>query len=196
MSQYFPKPYRRSDRHINVKLDLSSYVTQSDLKNVICVYTLTTKSNSAELKDEVDKICIDKLKAVPTDLSKLSHIVDNDVVKKTVYVKLVAKVNNIDTSGFVLKTKYDKDKSNLIKKSVISEIGSKILSTTDLLARVALTAVQNKIPDVSNLVKTYYDAKISGIESEILLQLIIINLKINIWWKDETKRIRELNVLL
>ena len=87
-------------------------------------------------------------------------------------------MNNIDTSGFVLKTKYDKDKSNLIKKSVISEIGSKILSTTDLLAGVALTAVQNKIPDVSNLVKTYYDAKISDIESEILLQLIIINLKV------------------
>ena len=61
---------------------------------------------------------------------------------------------------------------------MISEIGSKILSTTDLLARVALTAVQNKIPDVSHLVKTYYDAKIWDIESEILLQLIIINLKV------------------
>ena len=78
-----------------------------------------------------------------------------------------------------LLTKYDQDKFNLLKKLVNSEI-SKILSTTDLLARVPLTAVQNKIPDVSNLVKTYYDAKISGIESEILLQLIIINLKINI----------------
>ena len=78
-----------------------------------------------------------------------------------------------------LLTKYDQDKFNLLKKLVNSEI-SKILSTTDLLARVPLTAVQNKIPDVSNLVKTYYDTKISGIESEILLQLIIINLKINI----------------
>ena len=116
MGQYFPKPYRRSDRHINVKLDLSSYVTQSDLKNVTCVYTLATKSNSGELKAEVDKIGIDKWKAVPTDLSKLSHVVDNDVFKKNVYVKLVAKVKNIDTSGFVLKTKYDQDKSNLIKK--------------------------------------------------------------------------------
>ena len=112
MSQYFPKPYRRSDRHVNVKLDLSSYVIQSDLKNVTCVYTLATKSNSGELKAEVDKIGIDKLKTVPTDLSKLSHVVDNDVFKKTVYVKLVVKVNNIDTSGFVLKTKYDTDKSN------------------------------------------------------------------------------------
>ena len=50
---------------------------------------------------------------VPTDLSKLSNVVKNDVIKKTEYDKLVAEVNNIDTSGFVLKTKYDTDKSEL-----------------------------------------------------------------------------------
>ena len=44
---------------------------------------------------------------VPADLSKLSDVVKNDVVKKNVYNKLVTNVNNIDTSGFVLKTKYD-----------------------------------------------------------------------------------------
>ena len=32
------------------------------------------------------------------------------------YDKLVTKVNTIDTSGFVLKTKFDKDKSDLEKK--------------------------------------------------------------------------------
>ena len=42
---------------------------------------------------------------IPADLSKLSNVVKNYVVKKTVYNKLVAKVVNIDTSGFVLKTK-------------------------------------------------------------------------------------------
>ena len=46
---------------------------------------------------------------VPVDLSKLSNVVKNEVVTKTVYDKLVAIVNNIDTSGFVLKTKYDAD---------------------------------------------------------------------------------------
>ena len=50
---------------------------------------------------------------VPTDLSKLSNVVKNDVVKKTVYDKLVAKVNAIETSDFALKTKYDTDKSEL-----------------------------------------------------------------------------------
>ena len=58
---------------------------------------------------------MDKLKPVTTDLSKLSNVVNN-VVKKTGYDKLVAKVNNIDNSGFVLKTKYDRAKSDLEKK--------------------------------------------------------------------------------
>ena len=53
---------------------------------------------------------------VPGDLSKLSNLVKNDAVEKAVYDKLVEKVNNIDTSGFVLKSKYDKDKSELEKK--------------------------------------------------------------------------------
>ena len=52
---------------------------------------------------------------VPIDLSKLSDVVKNDVVKKDVYNKLVAKVNNIDTSAFVLKSKYT-DKSELENK--------------------------------------------------------------------------------
>ena len=50
------------------------------------------------------------------DLSKLGDVVKNDVFIKTVYDKLVAKVNSIDTSGFLLKTKYDSDKRELEKK--------------------------------------------------------------------------------
>ena len=57
-----------------------------------------------------------KLVPVPVDLSKLSDLIKNDIVKKTVYDKLAAKVNNIDTSGFVLKTKYQTDKVELEKK--------------------------------------------------------------------------------
>ena len=49
---------------------------------------------------------MDKLAPVPVDLSKLSDVVKNDVVKKAVYDKLVAKVNNIDTNDFALKIKY------------------------------------------------------------------------------------------
>ena len=47
---------------------------------------------------------MDKLKTVPVNLSKLNNVVNNEVAEKTVYDKLTAKVNNIDTGGFVLKT--------------------------------------------------------------------------------------------
>ena len=68
------------------------------------------------MKAEVDKLDIGELVSVPVDLSKLNDVVKNDVVKKTVSDKLVAKVNSIDTSAFVLKTKYDIDKPELEKK--------------------------------------------------------------------------------
>ena len=109
-------------------------------------------------------------------------MVNNNFVKKTVYDKLVAKVNNIDTSRFVLKIKYDTDKSNLeklvvqtkkflVKKtdynSKIIKIESKIPSISGLATDSASTAAKNKMPNVTNLVKKAdYDAKISGIEKK------------------------------
>ena len=118
MSQYFPKPYEPFSGDINVKVDLSNYATKTDIKNISHADTssFAVKANLANLKTEVEKEDIDKLVPVPTDLSKLSNVVKNNVVKKDVYDKLVAKVNtiqlnDIDTSVFVLKTKYDTDKS-------------------------------------------------------------------------------------
>ena len=100
MSQYFPKSFRSFGGNINVNVDLSNYATKTDLKNVTHVDTssFALKTNLANLKTEVDKLDIDKLVPVPVDLSKLSDIVKNDVIKKTVYDPLVAKVDNIDTS--------------------------------------------------------------------------------------------------
>ena len=68
------------------------------------------------VEQKLDEIDANKLKAVSVDWSKLSNIANNDVIKKTVYDKLVAEVNNIDISIFVLKNKYDTDKSKLEKK--------------------------------------------------------------------------------
>ena len=118
MSKYFPKPFRSFRGNINVKVDLSIYVTKTDLKNVTHVDTsnFALKTNLASLKTEVDKLDIDKLVPIPVNLSKLSDVVKNDVVKKTVYDKLAAKVNNIDTSHFVLKPKYQTNKTELEKK--------------------------------------------------------------------------------
>ena len=89
---------------------------------------LAIKSNLAKLKAKVNKAYVDKLKTAPVDLSKLSDVVNNEVLKKIVYNKLAAKVNNIDTSGFVLKTKYDIYKSSLEKK--ITDAEKKIPKTS------------------------------------------------------------------
>ena len=113
LSKYFPMSFRSFGGNINVNVDLSSYAAKPDLKNVTDVDTsnFALKNNLANLKIEVDKLDIEKLVPAPVDLSKLSDVVKNDVVKKAVYDKLVAKVNNIDTSDFVLKTKYQTGKT-------------------------------------------------------------------------------------
>ena len=84
MSQYFPKPYELFARGNNVKVDLSNYATKADIKNIshVDTWSFTLKTNLANLKTEVDKLDIDKLVPVPTDLSKLSNVVKNDVIKK------------------------------------------------------------------------------------------------------------------
>ena len=76
---------------------MSNYATKADLKNVTHADTssFALKTILDSLKTEVDKLDIDKLVAVPVDLSKLNDLVKNDVVKKTGYDKLVAKVNAI-----------------------------------------------------------------------------------------------------
>ena len=158
MSQYFPLPFRSFRENINVKVDISNYATKTDLKNIphIDTSSFALKTSLASLKTEVDKLDIDKLAQVSVDLSKLSDIVKIDVVKKAMYDKLAAKVNNIDTSGFVLKAKYQTDKTELEKK--ITDVTdfvkkTKIPDVSSLATKHALTAVENKIPNVNTLVK-------------------------------------------
>ena len=112
-----------------------------------------------------------------------------DVIKKTEYNKLFAKVDNTDTTDFVKKNKYEKDGSyfedkinkidkkipdvtSLVKKTdfntKITEIEGKIPSILGLATNSELAAVENKIPNVSSLVKkTDYNTKISDIEKKI-----------------------------
>ena len=125
MSQYFPNPFRSFGGNINVKVDLSNYATKADIKNSTHVDTssFALKANLVSLKTEVDKLDIAKLVPVPVDLSKLSDVVT-------------------ETSDFVLKTKYDTDKS---------ELENKISDVTDFVKKVKLAELENTIPDVSNL---------------------------------------------
>ena len=135
------------------------------------------KTNLANLKTDVDKLDIDELVPVPVNLSKLSDVVKSDVAKK-LYNKLLAKVNNIDTSDFVLKTKYQTDKTELekkipdvtdfVKKAKLTELENKIADVSSLATKTALTAVENKIPSVVSLVKkTDYNTKITEIKNKL-----------------------------
>ena len=95
---------------------------------------------------------------VPVDLSKLSDVVKNVVIKKTAKKKdkLVAKVNNINISRFVLKTKYDTDYG-------------KIPYVSSLATKTALTTIKNKIPDVSSLVKKrHYNNKLQTLKINLI----------------------------
>ena len=107
MSQYFFESYTYSGKNINVKVDLSNYATKLHLKNATEDNTsnLVAKSDLASLKAGTDKIDVGKLKTVCFDWSKFRNVVNNEIVKKAVYEKLVKKENKIDASGFVLKTK-------------------------------------------------------------------------------------------
>ena len=103
MSEYFPKS-KSSGANVNVELDFSNNATEADLKNTTGADTskFAEKINLASLKSEVDKLekvptglnslkskvdilDVDKLVPVPVDLSKVSDVVKNDLVKKTEY---------------------------------------------------------------------------------------------------------------
>ena len=124
MSQYFHEPYERSGENVNVELDLSNYAKKADLKVVASVNTSKTeaKSGLTKLKAQLEKQDVDKLETILADLSKLSNVVDNDVVRKSIHDKkklqmstlLMLKVPCIN--GLVSNTQYDLDKQNPEKK--------------------------------------------------------------------------------
>ena len=129
MSQYFPKPFNSHfGENIKVKIDMSNYATKTDIKNISHVDTssFALKTNLANLKTDVHQLDIDIFTPVPVDLTNLSDEVKNDVLKKTAYDKLVAKVDDINTNDFVLKTKYKSEKTELEKE---------ILNVTDFFLK-------------------------------------------------------------
>ena len=142
----FPTPL--SDcKIIKVDVDLSNYTTKKDINDITHVDTsnFALKTNLSSLKTKVDKRDIDKLVPVPTDLSKLSNVVKNDVVKKVDYNKLGTKVDNIDTSDYVLKT----------------------------TCNTKITELENKIPNTNGLVKeTDYILKLLSQKIKYLMLVV------------------------
>ena len=178
-SQYYP-PHKSSANNIKVELDLANYATKDDVKNItqVDVSSYATKTNLAALKSEVDKIDVDKLKTVPTDLAKLSNVVKNDVVKKTDYNTEVTSIQNeiagvtkntidnladitklkaVDTSNFVLKTKLASDVTTLENK--IDTVDKKIPDISGLATKTSLSSYlqtatfNSKVTEVENKIK-------------------------------------------
>ena len=152
MSQYFLKPYEPFGADINVKVDLFNYATKTDLRNASHV-VFALKTNLASLKTEVDNLDIDKLTPVLNDLAKSSNVVKNDVVKKTEFNKLVIKVDNIDTTKLVSRTKYENDGLDLGKK--ISDVDKKVPDVSDFVKKTDFNTkvieIEGKIPNISGL---------------------------------------------
>ena len=177
-SQYFPS-YGNSN-NIKVELDLANHATKNDVKNItqVDVSTYATKTNLAALKSEADKIGVDNLKTLPTDLAKLSNVVKNDVVKKTDYNTKVTSIENqiagvtkntvdnladitklkaVDTSNFVLKTTLASDVTTLENK--IDTVDKKISDVSGLATKSSLTSYlqtatsNSKVTEVENKIK-------------------------------------------
>ena len=179
MSQYYP-PYKRSSSNIKVELNLTNYATKNDLKYIthVDVSTYASKTNLAALKSEVDKIDVDKLKATPTDLDRLSNLVKNDVVKKTDYntkvtsieaqiagitkntvdnLADITKLKATDTNSFVTRTKFSADTNTLDdkidgvekKKPYISGLATK----TSLNDYLQTSTFNSRVTEVENKIK-------------------------------------------
>ena len=129
MSQYFPKLYEAFSADFKVKVDLSNYATKTNIKNISYIDTSTfaLKTNLANLKAEVDKLDIYKLKPLPDDVSKLSNVVTNEVVENTDYSSKITKIENKIP-----------DVSNLATKIALTTVENKYLILVILLKRLKL----------------------------------------------------------
>ena len=202
MNEFFPEPKSLGGR-VKVELDLSNYATKADLKNATkadlknATGVDTSKfakrvdlpnlkssvdkldidklknvpTNLSNLQSKVDKLDVDKLEPVPVDLSKLSDAVKNDVVKKDGYN---AKIKNIEDKIPDI-TNLD---TNASLNATINVVKGEIPSITSSATTTAVADVENKTPNVSNLVKKKLTVtqKLVKLKIKLLLIMIIINI--------------------
>ena len=175
---YYP-PYRSSRNNMKVELDLSSYATKDDVKNIthVDVSGFVSKTNLAALKTELDKIDADKLKTTPIDLAKLTDAIEHDVVKKTDYNAKVTsikgqiasvtknatdnlydtkKLKAIDPNSFLLKTKFSADIDTLDDK--IDDVEKKPPDISGLATKTSLN---------DYLKTSTFNSKVTAVESRI-----------------------------
>ena len=127
MSEHFPEPKSLRSR-VKVELDLFNYATKGDLKTATGVDTskFAKTFDLASLKSNVDKIDINKLKNLPTNLSNLKTKVDKLDVDKIVHVSV-----DLSKLGDIVINVDEKDVYNAKIKNI-----------------------EDKIPDITNLATT------------------------------------------
>ena len=194
MNEYFPE-LKSSAGRVKVELDMSNCATKADLKNAAGVDTsqFAKKIDLANLKSNVDKLEIDKLKNIPNNLTNLkSHVnklYGNKLVPVSVYL---SKLSDVVNNGVLKKDLYNAKNKNIEDKipditnlatnislnAKINKVNVEIPNITNLATTTALTTVKNKIPNVSNLVKKKLTItqKLVKLKIKLLLIMIIINI--------------------
>ena len=173
MSEYFLKPISLG-ANVKAELGLSNYATKADTTVLVNLKSDVDKldidrlkyvpSGVNNLKSKADQLDIGKLETRPVDGGKLSNVVRNYVFRKDLYN---AKIKNIeDKIPYIANLG-----TNTTLDAKKNEIKNEIPSITNL------ATVENKIPDVSNLVekKLTITQKLVKLKIKLLLVMIMIN---------------------
>ena len=128
-------------KHVTVDLQLEGVVTKKDLEGITHIDTdsFALKTNLSGLKSQVDKLYIPKLDTLPTDVSKLSNKVANDLVEKTDFNNLKTKVDNNETDNENLEIKATNN--HLTTQSSINNLKTKVngIDLTKYVKKVIMT---------------------------------------------------------
>ena len=138
---------------MKVELDLSDYATKEDLKNATGVDTskFAKKIDLASLKSNVDKLDIDKLKNVQTNLSNLKSKVDKLDVDKLVHIPFDLSKLSYVVKNYVVK----KDEYNAKRKNIEHKIPDITNLDTNTTLNAKINEVKSETPSITNLDTTF-----------------------------------------
>ena len=116
-------------KKINVELDLSNYAAKSDLKKATCIDTIkfAKKTVSFNLKWDIDRSDINKLRTTPVDFSNLNNVAKIHVAQKNVLDEVLKKINSIGSK----EQKLEKRLKMLMEKYTIQVNLLKLINSID-----------------------------------------------------------------
>ena len=149
---------------------MKNYATKKELKNVTHVNTssFALKKNLSSLKTKVDKLDISKLTTLPTDVTKLSNKVANDLVEETDFNSMKTKVNKNETDNDNLESKVTTMETsiNSLKTKVDNIDLTKYVLKSNYDTKIG--NLELKIPDISGKLNTSdFNSKVSELENKI-----------------------------